>query len=289
MKIGVIGNGITATFVVGLLLKNGFKVIQSVNPEKVPHSWASAGIVHPFNFKTASWKKFGYNSYYQLLQFLDTWNLNDFFHVTGLFYACEDKGLWNDWGALSERFPDFIQPKNQGIFFPKSGWIQVKKVWDVLNHQFLKFANYQRICSPIYENPEITYFIQAGGIDSLKNYPDLPIYPMESQIFKIKVGSPIVPYIYWKQFFLTPTLNPTEYWVGPNLEALEIFEKIFSLEYQIIKTLKGIKPYSLTGRAFCLQQKNYIYLNGVGGRGLLEGIRISNEAIEILKKVFLNY
>ncbi len=288
MKIGVIGNGMTATFIVGLLLKNGFDVIQAVNPSAVPHSWFSAGIVHPFNFKTASWKKFGFNSYYELLQFLENWGLKDYFHNTGLFYACEEQGLWNDWSVLSERFPDYIQPKDNGIFFPKSGWLQVKKVWDILNHKFLKFSNYQRVCSSINDNSEISFFIHAGGIDALKDQSNLPIYPTESQIFKIQLKKTLAPHIFWKQFFLTPTLNPLEYWVGPNQEALEIFDKTFQEEYKIVKTLKGIKPFSLTGRAFCLKQKNYLYLNGVGGRGLLEGIRISHEALKILQKSTLN-
>ncbi|GIV43025.1 MAG: hypothetical protein KatS3mg035_0148 [Bacteroidia bacterium] len=283
MKVGVIGNGMTATLVVGLLLKNDFEVFHVVNPLAVPHSWASAGIVHPFNFKTASWKKWGFNSYYELMQFLEDWGLKNYFHPTGLFYACEEKGLWNDWYALSERFPEFIEPKEKGIFFPKSGWLQVKKVWDILNHHFLKSPNYQRFLGAVDTKKTIDFFIHAGGIDALKDQPDLPIYPIESQIFKIKLKNNLVPYIFWKQFFLTPTLHPLEYWVGPNYEALETFEKIFQQEYQIIKTLKGIKPYSLTGRAFCLKQNNYLYLNGVGGRGLLEGIRISHDALRFLK------
>lgn len=275
----------TATFVVSLLLKEGFEVIQAVNPSAVPHSWASAGIVHPFNFKTASWKKFGYDSYFNLIEFLQNHRLTHLFHKTGLFYVCEEEGLWNDWSALSERFPNFIQPNQKGIFFPQSGWLQVKKIWDILNHQFLQFSNYQRVCFPINEKSEISFFIHAGGIDTLKDQPDLPIYPMESQIFKIQLEKTLVPYIYWKQFFLTPTLNPLEYWVGPNQDALEKFDKVFQKKYRIIKTLKGIKPYSLTGRAFCLKQNNYLYLNGVGGRGLLEGIRISYEALKILKNL----
>lgn len=285
MKIGVIGNGMTATFVVGLLIKNGYEVIQSVNPiGPPPHSWSSAGIVHPFNFKTASWKKWGYNSYFSLLEFLNEWEVKDYFHRTGLFYVCENNSLWNDWYALSERFPDFIQPKEKGVFFPKSGWLEVKKVWDILNHQYLKFSQYQRVCQPIYNANNIDFFIHAGGIDALKDSPDLPIYPSQSQIYKVRVSKPLVQYIFWKQFFLTPTLNPLEYWVGPNSEALTIFENTFTRNYEIIKTLKGIKPYSLTGRAFCIQQDRYIYLNGVGGRGLLEGVRIANEALDIIKK-----
>ncbi len=176
----------TATFMVSLLLKKQFHVIQSVNPYQVPHSWASAGIVHPFNFKNASWKKFGFDSYKHFLSLLDTWNLKDYFHPIGLNYFSDDKKLWNDWNALSERFPDFIQVQENSIFFPKSGYLQVKKVWDILNCRFLKFSNYQRTCSSIYNHSDISYFIHAGGIDAIKDNPNLPIYPKEGQIFKLK-------------------------------------------------------------------------------------------------------
>ncbi len=284
MIVGVIGNGMTATFMVCLLLKNGFKVIQSVNPYEVPHSWASAGIVHPFNFKTASWKKFGYNSFINFLQFLDSWNIKEYFHPVGLKYYSDEHGLWNDWYALSVRFPEFIQIQENYIFFPKSGYLQVKKVWDILNHKFLKFSNYQRTCYSIIPDKQIPIFIHAGGIESLKDNPKLPIYPKEGQIFKISTPKPIVSTIYWKQFFIIPTANPLEYWIGPNHESLDLFHDNFKIDFHILKSLQGVKPYSYTGRAFCLKQNNIIYLNGVGGRGILEGLRIANEALALILK-----
>ena len=285
MKIGVIGNGMTATFMVGLLLKNGFKVAHYIDPYKVPHSWASAGIVHPFNFKIATWKKFGYKSFFDFLQFLEVWDIKNFFHQKGLFYVCENDGLWNDWSALSERFPDFINIKKNGVFFPKSGWLEVKKAWDVLNNKFLKFSNYQRICDPpnLIKEKNIPIFVHAGGIDALKDHVHLPIYPKDGKIFKIQVEKPIISFVYWKQFFVTPTNNPLEYWIGPDQESLQNFFDTFQLEFKILKILSGVKPYSLLGRSFCIKQNQYIFLNGVGGRGLLEGIRIANEAIEIIK------
>jgi hypothetical protein len=287
MKIGVIGNGLTATFIISLLMKEGYTLVHYVDPIKVPHSWASAGIVHPFNFKTATWKKFGYDSFLNFLQFLETWNLKPFFHFTGLFYVCQEKNLWNDWFALSNRFPDFIQVKEKGIFFPQSGWLQVKKIWDILNNQFLKHSNYQRICEKVNpkQNKNCDIWIEAGGIDSLKNYPNLPLYPKNGFIHKIFVNVPLVSFIYWKHFFLIPTNNPSEYWVGPEKESLQYFEQTFPIEYQILKTISGIKPYSLLGRAFCFKQNNILFLNGVGGRGILEGLRISHEALKILQNI----
>lgn len=284
MKIAVVGRGLTASYCIALLLNHSnFQVFHYFDPLKEPSSSVAAGIVHPFNFKTAAWKKYGKLSFHQFIHFLEETHTSSLFHQTGLFFETDEAILLNDYDALSADAPEWIQVQAKGIFFPLSAWLDVPNFLTQLQQQFKGSPSYNPIPYR-FENTLFneTYVIHAGGMDSKLQYKHLPLFAKKGHIFLIHVPELDLKHIYWKQFFVVP-IGGNNYKIGPDgEESLQHFKNHFRLPYHILEEQKGIKPYATTGRAFCFREKQILFLNGVGGRGILEGLRIALEALHFL-------
>lgn len=289
-KIAVVGNGLVASFCITLLLKDGaFQVYHYENPLSTPSSLVAAGIVHPFNFKVAGWRKYGKENFQRLLNFLQFTNSTSFFHQIGLFFATEDTLLLNDYDAISLQYPEWVQVNAQGIFFPWSGWIDVPDFLKNLYLQFEIYPHYHRVACK-YETPlyKEDWILHAGGIESLSQNPHLPLFAKQGNILTIYAPMLELHPIFWKKFYVIP-LGYHLFKLGPDgLDSLKQFERLFHTPFQILEQSKGLKPYATTGRAFCLQENATLHLNGVGGRGILEGLRLAHEALHFLQTVCHN-